>query len=206
MQRRKLLITVLPLTLQQACACTVLNAGDKTMPRILIIYYSRHGENYWQGGTKHLPIGNTARLAKKIQSLTGGDLYEIETVKTYPANYRETTRIVQDELEHEFRPELKKALPDFSAYDKIFIGHPIWWGRLPPAMNTFLELAADAIGTKAVYEFCTHEGSGFARAPSEMQDHLPKAKLLERYSVYGSNVDNADDEVRRWLQNTGVLS
>ena len=34
------------------------------MANILIVYYSRKGENYWNGGLKTIAKGNTERVAK----------------------------------------------------------------------------------------------------------------------------------------------
>lgn len=203
MQRRRFMTSAAGALV--ATAAPAIFAQEKTMSRILIAFYSRRGENYWAGGTKNLPVGNTERLARKIQALTGGGLYEIDTVKTYPANYRETTRVAEQELTDNVRPALKNALPDFSQYDVVFLGRPIWWGRLPPAVNTFLEGAADAIGNKTVVQFCTHAGSGFAQTPAEVRAFLPKANFADRYSVYGTDVDDADADVRRWIEKIGLL-
>ena len=127
--------------------------------RVLVVCYSRKGENYAPGGTEVLEIGHTAKMAQLISALTGGDLYEIQTEKNYPANYRETTRIAEDELRRDEKPMLAGTLPDLSKYELIFLGHPIWWGKLPPAVNSFLS-AANLSG-KEVAHFCTHAGSGF---------------------------------------------
>lgn len=40
----------------------------------LIIYYSRKGENYWNGTIKNLAKGNTQTAAEFIQKAVGGDL------------------------------------------------------------------------------------------------------------------------------------
>ena len=53
----------------------------------LIAYYSRKGENYWAGSVKNLEKGNTERVAEFVQQAVGGDLFEIETVKDYAADY-----------------------------------------------------------------------------------------------------------------------
>lgn len=50
--------------------------------RVLVVCYSRKGENYVPGGTEVLEIGHTAKMAQLISALTGGDLYEIQTEKT----------------------------------------------------------------------------------------------------------------------------
>ena len=57
------------------------------MKNILIVYYSRKGQNYWAGSIKNLPKGNTAVAAEFIQQATGGDIFEIDTVNPYPEDY-----------------------------------------------------------------------------------------------------------------------
>ena len=47
----------------------------------MIIYYSRKGENYFNGAIKKLDKGNTEIVAEFIQKAVGGDLFEVETVK-----------------------------------------------------------------------------------------------------------------------------
>lgn len=57
------------------------------MGKHLIVYYSRKGENYWNGSIKNLPKGNTEIVAEMIADITGGDLFQVETVKSSPADY-----------------------------------------------------------------------------------------------------------------------
>ena len=59
------------------------------MSKNLIIYYSRKGQNFWNGSIKFLDKGNTEIVAEFIQKAVGGDLFEIETVKEYSADYYE---------------------------------------------------------------------------------------------------------------------
>lgn len=75
--------------------------------------------------------GYTARVARVIAASTGADVFEVETAEPYPAGYSKTTDVVQDEFDRKIYRVLKKPLPDLSAYDTVFIGHPIWWGRIP---------------------------------------------------------------------------
>ena len=53
------------------------------MSKNLIIYYSRTGENYWNGSIKNISKGNTEIVAEFIQGAVGGDLFEVDTVKPY---------------------------------------------------------------------------------------------------------------------------
>ena len=68
------------------------------MAKKLIIYYSRTGENYVNGSVKTLAKGNTETVAEFIQKAVGGDLFRIETVKEYAADYYACIDEAKDEL------------------------------------------------------------------------------------------------------------
>ena len=42
------------------------------MSNILIVYYFRKGENYWNGSLRNLDKGNTERVAEFVQKAVGG--------------------------------------------------------------------------------------------------------------------------------------
>ena len=60
----------------------------------LIVYFSRKGENYYNGGIKFLKKGNTEIVAETIQKITNSDIFEIETIKPYSDNYHEYIMIL----------------------------------------------------------------------------------------------------------------
>ena len=132
-------------------------------------------------------------LKKKI----GGDLFEIDTVKTYPADYTECTNVAKDELRNKARPELKNYLEDISAYDTIFLGYPCWWGLPPMAVFTFLE-HYDFSGKKII-AFTTPEGSGFGSSIGSIKKACPTADVIKGIAIYGSSAANSEKEVARWL-------
>ena len=90
------------------------------MSKNLIIYYSRKGQNYWNGSIKNLDKGNTEIVAEFIQKAVGGDLFEIETVKEYSADYYECIDDAKQELNSGARPELKKYLDSIDEYENIY--------------------------------------------------------------------------------------
>lgn len=94
------------------------------MSRTLIVYYSRKGENYWNGSIKNLPKGNTEIVAEMIAEMTGGDLFEVDTVKTYAKDYYECIEDAKAELREGACPELKKYMDSLDDYDTIFVGYP----------------------------------------------------------------------------------
>ena len=193
MQRRQLI-----LSLSSLAAISAVKAKEAPKGKILIVYYSRKGENWWDGTTRVLQTGNTARMARVIQRTIGGDLYEIETVKPYPADYRETTKVARDELAKEARPAIKKPLPDFSAYRAVLIGHPIWWGNMPRAVMNFIE-QADLAGKKVVM-FATHGGSGLGTSAEDCARAQPRASVTAGLAVRGTAVDRSTDEIVRWAR------
>lgn len=94
------------------------------MANILIVYYSRKGQNYWNGSVKNITKGNTERVAEFIQEAVGGDLFEIDTVKPYDEDYYVCIEEAKKELHEGARPELKRYPDNLDAYDSIFVGFP----------------------------------------------------------------------------------
>lgn len=92
------------------------------MSKVLIAYFSRKGQNYVSGSIKELPIGNTEVVAGMIREITGGELFKIDTVKNYPVDYDQTTKVAQDELQSNVRPELTAHLENIDEYDTIILG------------------------------------------------------------------------------------
>ncbi|WP_320018473.1 flavodoxin [Labilibaculum manganireducens] len=167
------------------------------MKKGLIAYYSRKGQNYVGGSIINLPIGNTEVVAKKIQILTGSDLFFIDTMKEYPIDYMETTRVAQRELDDDARPELTDTVDNMDEYDVIYLGYPNWWGTFPMPVFTFLE-SYDFSG-KTIITFCTHEGSGLGHSLADIKKYCQGANVLDGIAIKGGSVQNADFQIEKWL-------
>jgi flavodoxin len=163
----------------------------------LIAYYSRAGNNYVNGSIVNLPVGNTEVAAKMIQKLTGSDIFRIDTVKTYPEGYQETTEVAREELRRNARPEITGHVDNMADYSVIYLGYPNWWGTMPMAVFTFLE-AYDLAG-KTIVPFCTHEGSGMGRSESDIRKLCPNARVLKGIAIKGGSVQRANNEIADWL-------
>ena len=101
------------------------------MSSILVVYYSRKGENHMPGGIQFLEKGNTAYAAEYIRDAVGADLFEIDTAMPYAAAYRECCMQAVQEAKSNARPELKEYLADLSGYDTVFVCFPNWCGTAP---------------------------------------------------------------------------
>ncbi len=61
------------------------DAGSRS--NVLLVYFSRAGENYFNGGRKTLKVGNTEVLANMIADRVTCDVYRIEAADPYPEAY-----------------------------------------------------------------------------------------------------------------------
>ena len=165
---------------------------------ILIAYYSRKGQNYVNGAIRNLAKGNTEVVAEMIQRLTGGELFEIDTLKTYSVDYTECTNGAKVEIQQKARPELKRYLASLDDYDKIFLGYPIWWSIPPMAVSTFLE-RYDFSGKK-IFPFATHEGSGLGGSVNYIKKICPKAEVFDGLAIHGAEAAQSTAQVERWLK------
>ena len=177
--------------------------AESSSSRILIVCFSRAGENYNVG---KIEKGNTEKLAEIITEQTGGDLFRIETVIPYPESYDETLDIATREYQNNERPELTGQVENWEDYDIIFLGYPIWWAGMPMALHTFME-SYDWQG-KTVIPFNTHEGSGQAGTQQVIEDKLSGATVLQGLAVRGSKAQNDAEgtaaDVAAWLKELGL--
>ncbi len=204
---KKLLIAVLLLALLLPSA-----VAEETAPRVLVVFLSRAGENYNVGTARegsasaayagYIEKGNTAMMAAAIAELTGGDLFELRTATPYPEDYASMLRVAQEEIDADARPQLAANVENLADYDTVFIGYPIWHGRMPQAIYTFME-THDLAG-KTVIPFNTHEGSGQSGTQRVIEAALPDSTVLQGLAVQGK-VAQEDPErtkalVEPWLE------
>ena len=142
-----------------------------------------------------------ARIFGLSGRITGGDLYEIETVTPYPADYDECTDVAKQEQNENARPELVGNVENMDQYAVCYLCYPIWWGDLPMAVYSFLD-EYDWSG-KTIITVNTHEGSGKAGTPDTIQKYLPNAKVVDGIAMTGSTAQNsqdeAKDEIHEWI-------
>lgn len=168
------------------------------MSKILTVYYSRKGENYWNGSIKNLKKGNTERVAEFIQKAVGGDIFEVDSVKTYDADYNKCIQEAKAELQSKERVAVKSYLENLENYDTIFVGYPNWWGTMPMVMFTFLEHYN--LSGKTIIPFCTNEGSGMGRSESDLKNICKGAVIKKGLSIHGAEAENSENKVTDWAK------
>jgi flavodoxin len=174
---------------------------DSNSGKILIVYFSRAGENY---GVGHISIGNTAKMAGFIQDYTGGAIFEIVPAVPYPEGYEAMKKVSQEETAKNARPEIKNPLENLDQYSIVFVGSPIWFNAPPMIMRTFYETYKVKLAAKTLVPFGTHEGSGISSCTSLIKEYFPNAKLLESLGIKGQDVNNSRESANEWLRKIGI--
>lgn len=172
--------------------------SEEVMKKILTIYYSRDGENYWNGEIRTLAEGNTKIAAEYIQEAVGGDIFRVETEKDYPEKYLDCIEAAKKELREHARPQLRKWPEDLDSYDIIFIGYPNWWGTLPMVMYNLLEKSP--LKGKTVIPFCTNEGSGMGSSERALGLLCRGCRILPGLSVKGCETQQRKEEIQNWAK------
>ena len=149
------------------------------MKKILVAYFSASGE--------------TAKLAKTIAGVVGGDLFEIVPKVPYTAadlNWMDKrSRSTAEMNDDNSRPAIASKLADMAQYNTVFVGFPIWWYQAPRIIEAFLE-SYDFAG-KTVIPFATSGGSGMGKTNEKLAPSCTGAKLLHGkvFNAYSSKAD-----------------
>lgn len=141
--------------------------------KVLVVYYSLSG--------------HTKDIALQIADKTKADVFEIATVETYssPSVYVKSKK----ELSSKNYPELKNGdVPNMANYDTIFVGAPVWWYTMAPAMYSFLN-KFDFKG-KRVVPFST-QGSNAGSFFDDFSKTVKNAQVAE-----GAQFNNIEDKYK----------
>lgn len=158
-------------------------AGEETTGsgKILVAYFSA--------------TGTTRGAAEQVRTATGGGLFEIVPAQPYTSadlNYNDSSSRSQvEQRDDSARPAISGTAEGMDGYDVVFLGYPIWNGRPPKIISTFLE-GYDFTG-KTIVPFCTSGSSGFS--DSGLHELAPGATWAEGRRLNGMS----QDAVTQWV-------
>ncbi len=168
--------------------------------KVLIAYFSRKGENYFNGKFVNLSVGNTEVVAKIIETVASGTLFKINPVRNIRHNILPAQMKPKKNYKKNVRPELSTYLNNLTDYNTVILGYPNWWGTMPMPVWTFLDRYN--FTDKTILPFCTHEGSGMGHSETDIKNLCPNAKVKEGLAIRGSYVKNAEKDIESWLGKT----
>lgn len=159
-------------------------AGKSKQKKVLVVYFSA--------------TGTTKSAAKKVKKATGGTLYQIKAAKPYTSadlSYdNDDCRANTEQQDGSVRPEIKGKVKDIKKYDVIFIGYPIWWGKEPMIIRTFLE--SYNLKGKKIVTFCTSGGSGISGSMKGIKTSAKGAKVVKGKDL----TDSSAKSVKNWAK------
>ena len=209
MHRRSFLRLTLASVAGAAVGVPLSSCGADSAPeaasdgRILLAYFSRPGENYWNGGRRDLKVGNTEMLARAISARLDCDVHRIEPADPYPADYDATVQRNVREQDTDARPAIANWLASIDAYDTILLASPIWNIRAPMIMTTFTERYEFA--GKTVHPVTTYAMSGLGTTPEDYERECRGARIGTGLAVRGEKARSANADIDAWLRRTGLL-
>lgn len=138
--------------------------------------------------------GNTEEAVKIISEKLGCEILRIDTVKSMPKSFAARILVGGGQVAMKIIPKIKQVDIDFSLYDEIFIGTPIWNSKGVPAINAFL--VDDDICQKVTGLIITSGGGDIGKCVKELEKKIPNVKyqvsLLDKkhkdYELNGNKI------------------
>ena len=141
--------------------------------------------------------GVTRGIAQQLAEVAGADLHEITPQQPYTAADLDWTdkqsRSTIEMQDKNSRPAIADTVANMKDYDVVFVGFPIWWGREPSVVDTFLT-AYDFSG-KRIVPFCTSGGSDIGKTAERLKPYLPGDP-----EIVGAEVFHSADEAVAWAK------
>ena len=158
------------------------------MSKILVAYFSASGV--------------TEAAARKLANAEGADLFQICPEVPYTKEDLDWTnkqsRSTLEMQDLSCRPAICGQVEDMEQYDVVFVGFPIWWGREPSIIDTFLT-AYDFKG-KCIIPFCTSGGSNIGNTAQRIRE-LTGANVNEGKRLGGTV---SEEDLKLWTDGLGL--
>ena len=143
--------------------------------------------------------GTTKAVAEKISEMLEADLHEIVPEEAYTAedlNYGDdSSRTSREQNDESSRPQIRGRVENMEDYDVIFLGYPIWWGKAPHIMRTFVE-TYDLAG-KEIVPFCTSGSSGIGNSAEELSELSAETVQWREGRRFDENT--SEEELEEWI-------
>ena len=145
----------------------------------------------------------TKGIADRIVEVTDAAAWRIEPEEPYTSedlNYNNSScRANREQNDSSARPAIKGKCEDIADYDVIFLGYPIWWGKAPKVIFTFLE-GHDLTG-KTIVPFCTSHSSGIGSSDTDLHQ-LATGAEWERGQRFSGN--ESEETIKNWIESMNL--
>lgn len=125
--------------------------------------------------------GHTRKIAGALSTLYRIPMVEICSVFVFPEDPYETASLSRSQRARNEYPDSFTVPKEFNiaAYKNIWIGAPVWNGRLPTLVRSFLN-ETPLVG-KELYVFSSYQGSGSEGFLEELKSLAPKSVMRKSF-------------------------
>lgn len=145
----------------------------------------------------------TKGIADRIVEATDAATWRIEPEEAYTSedlNYNNSSsRANREQNDPSARPAIKGKCENLADYDVVFLGYPIWWGKAPKVIFTFLE-SHDLTG-KTIVPFCTSHSSGIGLSDTDLH-HLATGAEWKQGRRFGGN--ESKETIENWIESMNL--
>lgn len=155
------------------------------MGKTLIIYFSAQG--------------HTKKIAEQIANNLGADLFEITPAQKYTEEDLDWTND-NSRASREFANESERNIeltttdiPNWSDYDTVLIGYPIWWGISAWPVNSFVK--TQDFANKTIIPFCVSHSSELGDSAKLLQADAQNGNWQDGHRFYQ---DASAADIKSW--------
>ena len=158
----------------------------------LIVYYSLEG--------------NTDYVAQRIKEKLDAHIRRLEPVKPYSDKgflkffWGGKSAIMAE------KPELEDYNVDFSRFDRIIFGFPVWASNFTPPLRTFIEDNREGLKGKRFAAFACQSGSGGEKALAKLEKCIGET-AFEHTAVFidpkAKSSKETDDQIDAFIRALG---
>ena len=176
-------------------------ASAQVQAKTLLVYYSF--------------TGNIEKAAVAVKDQTSTDVIQIQPAQkglNYAANNYSLGSDLVDQIRS--KPNDASSYPaidpvdvDFSKYDTVIIGTPLWWSNMAAPMQTFLFQHGGKMAGKNIGLIVSSASSGISGVESDARRLVPGGHLLSpSLWIRSSQTSNAGTMIDSWLRDIDYSS
>lgn len=141
----------------------------------------------------------TKGIADRIVEAIGAATWRIEPETAYTSedlNYNNSSSCAnREQNDPSARPAIKSTCENLTDYDVVFLGYPIWWGKAPKVIFTFLE--GHNLAGKTVVPFCTSHSSGIGSSDTDLHRLAAGAEWKQGRRFSGNE---SKETIKKWIE------
>ena len=169
-------------------------AGAQVEAKTLLVYYSF--------------TGNIEKAASAVKDQIPMDVIRIQPAQkglNYAADNYSLGSDLVDQIRHNpseasSYPAIDPVNVDFSKYDTVIIGTPLWWSNMAAPMQTFLFHNRKKMADKKIGLIVSSASSGISEVERDAKRLIPQGNFTKSLWIRSSQVSSASKMVSEWLK------